>query len=94
MQEISEPPEDDTSIAAHLRALQRECAKSSPNSVIIAEKMLRTVSYRSQLVREKRVLDVVEEFPCLQMEEEVLHVDIIHAGQVWFMCHFVLLVAQ
>lgn len=70
-QDILEPPEDDVSMAAHLVALQRECKKSSPSSIVIEEKMTRTLSHRSKMVQEKRVSEVLDTYPCLRIEKEV-----------------------
>jgi len=71
---VAEPPEDELSMAAHLAALQRECKKSAPSSAIIAEKMARTLAHRSQLIQDKRLEEVLEVYPCLRTEREVLFI--------------------
>jgi len=71
-QDVAEPPEDELSMVAHLAALQRECQKSAPSSTVIAEKMARTVAHRSQLIQDKRLPEVLEAYPCLRIEREVL----------------------
>jgi len=70
-QDITEPPEDDASIAAHLLALQRECLKTHRNSTLIAEKMVRTISHRTQLAMTESISAVLEKYPCLKFEHEV-----------------------
>jgi hypothetical protein len=74
LQEIHDPTEDEISIASHLLALQKECAKTTPSSTIIAEKMARTLSHRRQMVREKTIGEVLEAYPALRVEKEVYHV--------------------
>jgi hypothetical protein len=70
------PGEDDVSTAAHLQALQRECAKSHPDNSVIAEKMERTYQHRKSLVaaKDKKISDVLEIYPCLQVEKQVTFV--------------------
>jgi len=67
MQEVDSPPEDDVSIAAHLKALQQECSKANPSSVVIAEKMARTISHRTEAIRTTRIGEVLAIYPCLHV---------------------------
>jgi hypothetical protein len=71
IQDILESPEDEISVEAHLQALQHECEKATPSSVIIAEKMARTLSHRLKMVSEKSLVDVLASYPSLRIEKEV-----------------------
>ena len=59
------------SLEAHLKALKNECAKSSPNTTVIAEKMSRTLAHRTGMIRTQRLQDVLDVYPCLRHEKEV-----------------------
>lgn len=58
--------EDPVAIRKHVAAMQLECQRRETDKKLLARKMAATAAYRRQQVMEKRISEILEEFPPLR----------------------------
>lgn len=63
--------EDSGTIDEHISVMQNEMISSSPNLIIIGERMTRTYKHRKQLIESSTIDVVVDRFPALTLEQQV-----------------------
>jgi hypothetical protein len=63
--------EDDTSTARHCKTMQDEMKRSVPNDSVLDDRMMRTMSARRSIMSTKPLLDILADYPALQLDKQV-----------------------
>jgi len=56
-------------LSAHIQAVRTEMCKSAPNAALIDDRMGRTLAARRQAVTEKTLLDLLQDYPALKLDD-------------------------